>query len=121
MLELLINVWAYHSARRMVYINPVSGELKEQHPIIQRKGLMWVKFFNFTLLKSMDEDLAEATADHLYPRNNFLWPLTGEVYCPLILEREREHRYRLKMDKRRKDKEKQIERKRAGRSQKPLR
>ncbi|MQL84142.1 hypothetical protein Taro_016658 [Colocasia esculenta] len=119
-LELLVNVWAYHSARKMVYLNPVSGELEEQHPIMQRKGLMWVKYFNFTLLKSMDEDLAEATVDQLYPRKNFLWPLTGEVYCPLILEREREYRYRLKMDKRRKDKEKQIERKRAGRSQKPL-
>ncbi|CDY14153.1 BnaC02g02700D [Brassica napus] len=67
-LELLVNVWAYHSGRKMVYINPRDGSLEEQHPLPQRKGFMWAKYFNFTLLKSMDEDLAEAADDNDHPR-----------------------------------------------------
>ncbi|CBI23431.3 unnamed protein product, partial [Vitis vinifera] len=67
-LELLVNVWAYHSARKMVYINPYSGQLEEQHPVEQRRGFMWAKYFNSTLLKSMDEDLAEAADDGDHPR-----------------------------------------------------
>ncbi|OVA17912.1 Glycosyl transferase [Macleaya cordata] len=120
MLELLVNVWAYHSARRMVYIDPSSGLLKEQHPVDQRKGLMWVKFFNFTLLKSMDEDLAEAADDSDHPREGWLWPLTGEVHWQGIYEREREERYRLKMEKKIKTKEKLLERQKYGYKQKTL-
>ncbi|CAA7390860.1 unnamed protein product [Spirodela intermedia] len=119
-LELLVNVWAYHSARKMVYLDPQSGKVREQHPVEQRRGLMWLKYFDFALLRSMDEDLAEATEDRVYPRKGFLWPLTGEVYCQLIQEKEKELRYRLKREKSRKDKEKQLERKRNGRIQKPL-
>ncbi|XP_057981048.1 uncharacterized protein LOC131166467 isoform X2 [Malania oleifera] len=119
-MELLVNVWAYHSARKIVYIDPHSGLLEEQHPIEQRKGFMWAKYFNFTLLKNMDEDLAEAADDDDYPSDIWLWPLTGEVHWQGIYEREREERYRLKMDKKRKTKEKLFERMRSGYKQKPL-
>jgi len=40
---------------------------------------MWVKYFNFTLLKNMDEDMAEE-ADDDRPDKRWLWPLTGEVH-----------------------------------------
>ncbi|KAJ1404729.1 UDP-glycosyltransferase family protein [Sesbania bispinosa] len=93
-LELLINVWAYHSARKMVYINPNTGSMEEQHPIEQRKGFMWAKYFNITLLKSMDEDLAEAADDGDHPREMWLWPMTGEVHWQGIYEREREESLR---------------------------
>ncbi|KAH7839855.1 hypothetical protein Vadar_009711 [Vaccinium darrowii] len=119
-LELLVNVWAYHSARKMVYINPHTGSLQEQHPIEQRKGYMWAKYFSFTLLKSMDEDLAEAADDDDHPSEMWLWPRTGEVYWQGVYEREREERYRLKMDKKRKTKEKLLERMQNGYIQKPL-
>ncbi|XP_041022007.1 uncharacterized protein LOC121263265 isoform X2 [Juglans microcarpa x Juglans regia] len=119
-LELLVNVWAYHSARKMVYIDPHVGSLEEQHPVEQRKGFMWAKYFNFTLLKSMDEELAEAADDEDHPRNMWLWPLTGEVHWQGIYEREREQRYRLKMDKKRKTKEKLFKRMKHGYKQKPL-
>ncbi|XP_050386595.1 uncharacterized protein LOC126802922 [Argentina anserina] len=119
-LELLVNVWAYHSARKMVYIDPLSGSLEEQHPVEQRKGFMWAKYFNSTLLKSMDEDLAEAADDGDHPREMWLWPLTGEVHWQGIYEREREERYRLKMDKKRKTKEKLFERMKYGYKQKTL-
>ncbi|PIA54895.1 hypothetical protein AQUCO_00901063v1 [Aquilegia coerulea] len=120
MLELLVNVWAYHSARRLVFVDPNSGLVEEQHLIEQRKGFMWVKFFNFTLLKSMDEDLAEAADDDDHPREGWLWPYTGEVHWRGIYEREREERYRLKMDKKRKTKEKLLERQKYGYKQKTL-
>lgn len=119
-LELLVNVWAYHSARKMVYIDPRVGSLLEQHPIEQRKGYMWTKYFNFSLLKSMDEDLAEAADDNDHPSEMWLWPLTGEVYWQGVYEREREERYRLKMDKKRKIKEKLLERMQYGYKQKSL-
>ncbi|KAK6137872.1 hypothetical protein DH2020_028380 [Rehmannia glutinosa] len=118
--ELLVNVWAYHSARKMVYIDPHTGLLKEQHPVEQRKGFMWAKYFNITLLKSMDEDLAEAADDNDHPYRTWLWPLTGEVYWQGVYEREREERYRLKMDKKRKTKEKLLDRLKHGYRQKTL-
>ncbi|RWR97248.1 Glycosyl transferase [Cinnamomum micranthum f. kanehirae] len=120
LLELLVNVWAYHSARKMVYIDPISGSLREQHPVELRKGVMWVKYFNFTLLKSMDEDLAEEADDSDHPSERWLWPLTGEVHWKGIYEREREERYRRKMEKKRKEQEKLLERQRYGYKQKPL-
>lgn len=119
-LELLINIWAYHSARKMVYIDPNTGTMAEQHPVEHRRAFMWAKYFNFTLLKSMDEDLAEAADDGDHPRDMWLWPLTGEVHWQGIYEREREERYRLKMDKKRKMKEKLNERMRHGYKQKSL-
>ncbi|KAL7109258.1 hypothetical protein ACP275_06G164700 [Erythranthe tilingii] len=120
LLELLVNVWAYHSARKMVYIDPHSGLLKEQHPVEQRKGFMWAKYFDITLLKSMDEDLAEAADDYDHPYKPWLWPLTGEVFWQGVYEREREERYRLKMDKKRKTKEKLLDRLKHGYRQKTL-
>ncbi|KAL7589264.1 hypothetical protein Lser_V15G36450 [Lactuca serriola] len=121
-LELLVNVWAYHSGRTMVYIDPNSGSLEEHHPVEDRKGLMWSKYFNATLLKSMDEDLAEAAddGDHPYDYETWLWPRTGEVHWQGIYEREREERYRIKMDKKRKQKEKILERLKFGYKQKTL-
>lgn len=119
-LDILVNVWAYHSGRKMVYIDPHSGVLEEQHPVEQRKGFMWAKYFNMSLLKSMDEDLAEAADDNDHPYEMWLWPLTGEVYWQGIYEREREERYRLKMDKKRKTREKLLERMRYGYKQKTL-
>ncbi|XP_057735164.1 uncharacterized protein LOC130950629 [Arachis stenosperma] len=119
-LELLINVWAYHSARKMVYINVTTGVMQEQHPIEQRKSFMWAKYFDFSLLKKMDEDLAEAADDGDHPRDTWLWPMTGEVHWHGIYEREREERYRVKMDKKRKTKEKLYERMKYGYKQKSL-
>ncbi|KAM0949480.1 putative glycosyl transferase, family 1 [Dioscorea sansibarensis] len=119
-LEVLVNVWAYHSARKMVYLHPYSGVLQEQHPIEGRKGLMWVKYFNFSLLKSMDEELAEETDDGIKDMTGRLWPLTGEVHWQGILDREREDRYRKKMDKKRKNKEKLMDRQKHGYKQKAL-
>ncbi|KAJ4979255.1 hypothetical protein NE237_010035 [Protea cynaroides] len=120
MLELLVNVWAYHSARKMVYIDPNSGLIEEQHPVEQRKEFMWSKYFNFTLLKSMDGDLAEAADDNDFQGEGWLWPLTGEVHWQGIYEREREERYRQKMDKKRKTKEKLYLRHKFGYSQRTL-
>ncbi|KDP45060.1 hypothetical protein JCGZ_01560 [Jatropha curcas] len=119
-LELLVNVWAYHSARKMVYIDPQNGSLEEQHPVELRKEIIWAKYFNFTLLKAIDEDLAEAADDGDPPRDRWLWPLTGEVHWQGIYEREREQRYRQKMDKKRKMKEKHNLRYKNKYEQKPL-
>ncbi|CAH2041892.1 unnamed protein product [Thlaspi arvense] len=119
-LEILVNVWAYHGARKMIYIDPHTGSLEEQHPVEQRKEYMWAKFFNFTLLKSMDEDLAEAADDDDHPSETWLWPLTGEVYWQGVYEKEREERYRLKMDKKRKTMEKLLDRFKYGYRQKSL-
>lgn len=94
--------------------------MEEQHRIDQRQAFMWAKYFNAALLKSMDEDLAEAADDGDHPRENWLWPLTGEVHWQGIYEREREVRYRLKMDKKRKTKEKLLERMKYGYKQKTL-
>ncbi|OMO59546.1 Amino acid transporter, transmembrane [Corchorus olitorius] len=120
-LELLVNVWAYHSMRRMVYMDPQTGFLEEQHPVEHRKEFIWARYFNFMLLKSMDEDLAEAADDEDHVRKNWLWQLlTGEVHWQGIYEREREERYRLKMDKKRKNKEKLFERMKNGYKQRSL-
>ncbi|GMI67512.1 Bursting pollen [Hibiscus trionum] len=81
---------------------------------------MWAKYFNLTLLKGMDEDLAEASDGDDRPRKTWLWPLTGELDWRGIHEREREDKYRLKMKKKRKNKEKKLERLRNRHKQKPL-
>ncbi|KAK9158694.1 hypothetical protein Scep_005268 [Stephania cephalantha] len=110
MMELLVNVWAYNSARKMIYVDPSNGSLEEQHPFEDRE--MKVKFFDFKLLKSMDGDLAEAADDQNYPRKGWLWPQTGEVFCQQIYEREREEKYRQEMEKKKKAaEEKELEQK----------
>ncbi|XP_016900299.2 uncharacterized protein LOC103489564 [Cucumis melo] len=108
MLEILINVWAYHSGRRMVYLNPRSGALEEQHPLEERQDFMWSRFFNITLLKAMDADLAEAANDGDRPApSTWLWPSTGEVFREGVYEMEEEEkRYSQKMEKRRISREK---------------
>ncbi|XP_042406211.1 uncharacterized protein LOC121996343 isoform X2 [Zingiber officinale] len=95
LLELLVNVWAYHSARRMVYVNPESGAMEEQHRLKNRRGQMWIKWFSYATLKSMDEDLAEE-ADSDRPSRRWLWPSTGEVVWQGVYERERNMRHKQK-------------------------
>ncbi|KAL9270041.1 hypothetical protein AKJ16_DCAP09829 [Drosera capensis] len=106
-LELLINVWAYHSARKMVYVDPESGSMQEQHSLKSRRGQMWVKWFSFATLKSMDEDLAEE-ADSDHPKR-WLWPLTGEVVWDGVLEKERNLRHQQR-EKRKKESRAKTER-----------
>jgi hypothetical protein len=105
MLELLVNVWAYHSARRMVYVNPESGLMKEQHRLKSRRGQMWVKWFQFSTVKSIDEDLAEV-ADSDPPKRRWLWPSTGEVFWQGVYEREKNQRNREKEKRRQQSKDK---------------
>ncbi|KAL2892098.1 NAD-dependent malic enzyme [Bienertia sinuspersici] len=104
-LELLVNIWAYHSARHMVYVNPETGMMQEQHSLQNRRGHMWVKFFHFRTLKSMDEDLAEE-ADTEERKRHWLWPQTGEVFWQGVYEKEREQRKKVKAERKRKNKEK---------------
>lgn len=99
-------MWAYHSARRMIYVDPQTGNMEEQHALQSRHGKMWVKFFSLKTLKAMDEDLAEAADDGDNLRENWLWPRTGEVFWHGIAERERRERFRIKRFKRQKLKEK---------------
>ncbi|XP_077251260.1 glycosyl transferase family 1 protein [Tasmannia lanceolata] len=104
-LELLVNVWAYHSARRMVYVNPETGAMQEQHRLKSRRGRMWIKWFSFATVKSMDEDLAEEfDSDH--PDRRWLWPSTGEVFWQGIYERERSQRHKQKEKRKQKSKDK---------------
>ncbi|KAM2647592.1 hypothetical protein TB1_000820 [Malus domestica] len=105
LLELLINVWAYHSARRMVYVHPETGVMQEQHRFKSRKGHMWIKWFSYSTLKSMDEDLAEES-DLEHPTRRWLWPSTGEVFWQGIYEKERHLRHKEKENRRKKSKEK---------------
>ncbi|CAK9192739.1 unnamed protein product [Sphagnum jensenii] len=101
LLEGLINVWAYHSARHMIYMDPQTGLMQEQHRLESRQGKMWLKFFRLSTLKMMDEDLAEAADDHDNPKEQWLWPMTGEVYWQGVPEREKQERSRLKLEKKR--------------------
>ncbi|KAJ7532729.1 hypothetical protein O6H91_13G016800 [Diphasiastrum complanatum] len=104
LLEVLINVWAYHSARRMIYIDPVTGLMQEQHFLKSRRGILWIKWFSFSMLKAIDEEFAER-ADDEHPEQRWLWPHTGEVFWQGILERERQERYALKIERKRRNKE----------------
>ncbi|KAL5718712.1 hypothetical protein ACHQM5_011589 [Ranunculus cassubicifolius] len=113
-LELLVNVWAYHSARRMVYINPENGIMQEQHKLNSRKGQMWIRWFSFATLKSMDEDLAEEfDSDH--PTRRWLW-----------LAREQKLRHKQKENRKQKSKDKlsrmrkRVRQKTIGKYVKPL-
>lgn len=104
-LELLINVWAYHSARHMIYINPENGKMQEQHGLQKRRGQMWVKFFSLRTLKSMDEELAEE-ADSEERKRRWLWPKTGEIFWQGVYEKERDEKKKVKAERKRKNKEK---------------
>lgn len=90
----------------MIYVDPHTGMMQEQHPLESRQGKMWVKFFSQNTLKAMDEDLAEAADDGDRPSERWLWPQTGEVFWQGVLERERQKRRRLKLEKKQKQKEK---------------
>ncbi|KAL6311540.1 hypothetical protein AAG906_005020 [Vitis piasezkii] len=76
-LELLVNVWAYHGAKRMVYVNPQTGEMHEHHKLKNRRG-------------------------HI----RWLWPSTGEVFWQGIYLRERNQRLQQKRREGNKQKEK---------------
>lgn len=65
---------------------------------------MWIKWFEFSLLKAMDEDLAEEF-DTEHPKRRWLWPSTGSVLWQGIIERERELRNKEKERKKQKNKE----------------
>ncbi|WOK91397.1 hypothetical protein Cni_G00088 [Canna indica] len=105
LLELLVNVWVYHSARRMVYVNPESGAMQEQHRLKHRRGQMWIRWFSHETLKGMDEDLAEeADSDHSVRR--WLWPSTGEIFWQGIYERERNIRQQEKERRKQRSKDK---------------
>ncbi|KAL8138481.1 hypothetical protein V2J09_004482 [Rumex salicifolius] len=104
-LELIVNMWAYHSARKMVYINPETGVMTDQHKQKSRKGKMWAQWFSFNTLKSMDEDLAEE-ADSGPQRTRWLWPTTGEVYWPGMADKERSLRHKEKEKRRQKSRDK---------------
>ncbi|PRQ58354.1 hypothetical protein RchiOBHm_Chr1g0358371 [Rosa chinensis] len=69
LLELLVNVWAYHNARRMVYDNPETGAMQEQHKFKSRRVHLWVKWSSYSTLKSTDEDFAEES-DFEHPRGD---------------------------------------------------
>ena len=101
LLEGLVNVWAYHSARRMIYIDPRSGVMKEVHNLESRQSKMWVSWFSKETLKSMDDDLAEAMVDGDVANDHWLWPMTGEVFWRGIIELEREERWKAKAEKQR--------------------
>ncbi|XP_040380696.1 uncharacterized protein LOC102715814 [Oryza brachyantha] len=104
-LELIVNVWAFHSARRMVYINPKTGAMQEQHLLNGRRGQMSIQWFSFATLKSMDEDLAEEF-DEDHPDRRWLWPKTGEVFWQGLYERERNIRQQEKERRKQQSKDK---------------
>lgn len=104
-LELLVNVWAYHSARRMVYVNPGTGLMQEQHIFKNRRGQMWVRWFSYTTLKAMDEDLAEES-DSDHTKRRWLWPSTGEVFWQGMFAKERSQRNREKEKRKKQSKDK---------------
>lgn len=79
--------------------------MQEQHTLKNRRGRMWVKWFNFNTLKSMDEDLAEEF-DSDRPRRRWLWPSTGEVFWHGMYEKERSLRNKEKEKKRQQSKDK---------------
>lgn len=66
---------------------------------------MWVKWFSYATMKSMDEDLAEEfDSDH--PPRRWLWPLTGEVFWQGMYERERSMRHQQKERRKQQSKDK---------------
>lgn len=81
-----------------------------------RRGKMWIKWFSYTTLKSMDEDLAEL-ADSEDPTRHWLWPSTGEVFWQGVYERERNLRHKEKEKKKQKSLEKLIRMRKRHRQQ----
>uniref|UniRef100_A0A7N0UMJ8 Glycosyl transferase family 1 domain-containing protein n=1 Tax=Kalanchoe fedtschenkoi TaxID=63787 RepID=A0A7N0UMJ8_KALFE len=108
----------FSSGRRMIYVDPVSGAFQEQHRLRTRRGQMWVKWFSFATLKSLDEDLAEEY-DTEHPKRRWLWPQTGEVFWQGIYEREKNQRQQEK-DKRRQQSKDKISRMRRKNRQKVI-
>lgn len=104
-LELIVNVWAFHSARRMVFVNPETGAMHEQHPLDGRRGQMSIQWFSYATLKSMDEDLAEEY-DEEHPDRKWLWPQTGEVFWQGVYEREKNMRQQEKERRKQQTKDK---------------
>ncbi|XP_022765505.1 uncharacterized protein LOC111310372 [Durio zibethinus] len=80
---------------------------------------LWGRYFNLTLLKSMDEDLAEAADDDDGPRKMWLWPLTGEVHWQGIYEGEG-RKIQGEDGQKEENKGKLLERMRNGNRQRPL-
>lgn len=66
---------------------------------------MWIKWFSFRTLKSMDEDLAEE-ADSDNTRRRWLWPSTGEIFWQGVYEKERDQRRKETAEKKRKSRDK---------------
>ncbi|KAL6614890.1 hypothetical protein ACP70R_037160 [Stipagrostis hirtigluma subsp. patula] len=117
-LELIVNVWAFHSARRMVYVNPETGVMQEHHQLSGRRGQMSIQWFSYATLKNMDEDFAEEF-DSDPPDRRWLWPQTGEVFWQGLYERERNMRHHEKELRKQQSKDK-IQRMRKRARQKTL-
>jgi hypothetical protein len=89
----------------MVYVNPETGAMREQHPLDGRRGRMSIQWFSYATLKSMDEDLAEEyDVDH--PERRWLWPHTGEVMWQGVYEREKNMRQQEKERRKQQTKDK---------------
>lgn len=89
----------------MVYVNSETGAMKEHHVLKSRRGQMWIRWFSFSTLKSMDEDRAEET-DLGQHGQRWLWPLTGEVFWQGLYEREKNTRQKNKERRKKMNKEK---------------
>lgn len=79
--------------------------MQEQHKLKSRKGQMWIKFFQFTTIKAMDEDLAEESDSDQHKRH-WLWPSTGEIFWQGTYDKERSMRNKEKEKKRQQSKDK---------------
>ena len=88
-------------------MNPKTGLMQELYKFKSRRGQMWIQWFSYKTLKSMDEELAELS-DSEDPSRHWLWPLTGEVFWQGVYEKERSLLRRMKEEKKQKSKEKQI-------------
>lgn len=89
----------------MVYVDPETGSMQEQHMLKSRRGQMWIKWFQLSTLKSMDEELAEEF-DSEHPSRRWLWPSTGEIFWQGMYEKERSMRNKEKERKRQQSKDK---------------
>ncbi|RZS24007.1 hypothetical protein BHM03_00057059 [Ensete ventricosum] len=89
----------------MVYVNPASGAMEEQHRLENRRGQMWIRWFSYATLKGMDEDRAEE-ADSDHPDRRWLWPQTGEVVWRGVYEREKYMRQQQKERRKQQSKDK---------------
>lgn len=121
LLDRLINVWAYHSLRRMFVMDPKSGSLTEVHPLESRVGPQaraWVSWFDKIQVRAMEEDRAEEADESTAPDQRgrgkgeeeeyqrWLWPHLGEVQWTGSMERERMVKVWLKGEREKKRQEK---------------